>query len=136
MNLTLLVAKAHGGMGMLLLLLAIASFGMAVKAIISATDDRLNRVANKAALLETVIAGLVTITGLIAIITGPWPVSSGWIWAGLLIMVIYSILLKRLTKPARLATTEGAGAARWAGLQLIHIVLIIAVFALMRLKPF
>ncbi len=136
MDLTVLIAKAHGGMGMLLLLLAITSLGMAVKAIISAPNEGNMKIANITGLLETITAGIVTLTGIIAIFTSPWPQSQLWIWIGLVIMVAYSIFLKRLTKPARLATAEGSSASKWAGLQVVHVVLVITAFALMRLKPF
>ncbi len=136
MDLTVLIAKAHGGMGMLLLLLAITSLGMAVKSIISSRSEGFLKVANITGLLETIIAGIVTLTGIVAIFTSPWPISQLWIWIGLIIMVVYSIFLKRLTKPARLAVADGGSASKWAGLQIVHIVLVVVAFALMRLKPF
>lgn len=136
MNLTVIVAKAHGGMGMLLLLLAAVSLAMAVKAIISAPNSGSMKTANITGLLETITAGVVTLTGIIAIFTSTWSLSQLWIWVGLVIMVAYSIFLKRFTKPARLATAEGGSASRWAGLQAVHVVLVIVAYLLMKLKPF
>ena len=132
-----IIAKAHSGMAMLLLPLAIISLAFAIRAMAcSNAKECCMKTANITGLLETITAGLVTITGIAAIFTTAFPLSQMWIWAGLVIMVIYSVFLKRLTKPARLAISEGGSAATWTGLQTVHVLLVLIAFALMKLKPF
>lgn len=136
MNIPFVLAKAHGGIAMLLALLALISLAMALKALVTGSNKGASSLANIAGLVETIVAGLVTLTGLVLIFVSPWPLSQAWIWIGLVLMVLYSVSLKRLTKPARLAVAEGDSAKKWAGFQLIQLMLVIISFALMHLKPF
>ncbi len=131
-----ILMKAHSGLAMLLALLAVASVVCAVLTVVAGTKDGLLKAANGVGLGETIAAGLVTLSGLVIMVFGPWPMSSGWMWIGLLLMVVYSILLKRLTKPARLDVGEDGSAIRWAGLTILHLGIVVIVFYLMKHKSF
>jgi hypothetical protein len=131
-----ILVKAHGGMAMLVFLLAGLSLLVALFATLAKANGGVLKAGNITGLLETICAGIVTLTGIVVTAIGPLPLGQAWIWIGLVIMVIYSILLKRLTKPARLAVADGGGAAKWAGFQLVHVVLLVIGFALMKMKPF
>ena len=132
MNISLIVAKAHGGFALLLFLLAITSLAMALKAAAAGSHQSFEKMAHITGLLETIFAGLVTLSGLIALYTTAWPLNQIWIWVGLFMAIAYSILLKRATKPARL---EG-NTLQWAMMQSIQVILVISAYTLMRLKPF
>ncbi|NRB36921.1 MAG: hypothetical protein HRU20_00470 [Pseudomonadales bacterium] len=136
MNTSLIFAKAHGGIAMLLFLLALISLALAIKTLASGGNQSLNKMAHIAGLVETIMAGLLTLSGIACLFVTPWPLSQIWIWLGLVLVVLYSIFMKRLTKPARLAAAEGEPALKWLGFQSLHLVLLIAGFGLMQAKPF
>lgn len=136
MNIQLILAKAHGGFAMLLALLALISLAFAFKSLAAGSQTGVNKLANIAGLIETIIAGLVTLTGIVLMFVSPWPLSQLWIWIGLVLMVFYSISLKRLTKPARLAAAEGDSSSKWVVFQAVQLALVLVGYALMILKPF
>ena len=135
MNIQLILAKAHGGFAMLLTLLALVSLAFALKSY-ATKQNGVNKPANITALIETIAAGLVTLTGLVLIFVSPWPLSQLWIWIDLVLAVFYSIALKRLTKPARLAAAEGETSCKWLAFQTVQLVIVLVAYALMKLKPF
>lgn len=133
MDLYTILAKGHGGMAMLTLLLALVSLALAVKAVLIKPSAGM-KLENIAGLAETICAGVVTLSGIAVMLLGPWPLTALWLWAGLIIMVIYSILLKRFTKPARMAAVVSA--KPWAGLQAVHVLLLVVGFGIMKSKGF
>jgi hypothetical protein len=137
-----IVSMAHGGAAMLLFSLAIISVVIAiliaVKPAVDNANERLVVKANTVGLLEIIVAGIVLVTGVVAIFFGSWPVSQLWLWMSLVIIVFYSLALVFVTKPARLAVAEGGSAIK-TGLQVVlqigHVLLLIVAYALMLLKP-
>lgn len=135
MNSSLIFAKAHGGIGMLLMLIAFFSLVLALKTVVS-NNNRSAKLAHITGLVETILAGIVLLTGIICVYTGPWPLTQMWMWLGLVIMVAYSIIMKRVTKPARLAADDADAAKKWAMVQTAQLVLLVVGFVLMKAKPF
>ena len=71
-------------------------------------------------------------------LTGSWPLSQLWLWMSLMIIVFYIVALEWITKPARLAVAEGGSEVKsgmQVTLQMAHVLLLFAAFALMELKP-
>ena len=135
MNISLIFAKAHGGMAMLLMVCALLSLVLALKTVFTA-NNRSAKISHISGLVETIMAGIVTLTGVVCLFTGPWPLTQLWMWIGLVIMVAYSIMMARVTKPARLAADDATAAKKWAMMQVLQLILLIVGFALMKLKPF
>lgn len=131
-----ILIKAHSGMAMLLVLLAVCSLLMAMQAAVGRVATGPMKIANITGLMETIIAGVVALSGFVLMFAGPWPWTQLWLLFGLLSVIVYSVLLKRVTKPARLAVAEGEGAGRWFRWQFVHVVILFVVFALMKLKAF
>ena len=133
---------AHGGAAILLLSLAIISVFIAVliavKPAVDPANQALVKKANFVALIEIIAAIIVTLTGMIAMLTGSWPLSQLWLWMSLTIIVFYIGALEWITKPARLAVAEGGSEVK-SGMQvtlkMAHVLLLFAAFALMALKP-
>ncbi len=132
----------HASMAVLLLILAILSVSVAVLTAVKPGTDRANeklvKRANTIGLIENIVAGLVTLSGLIAMFLGPWPLSQLWLWMGLLIMVFYSGMLIFVTKPARMAVAEGGSEIKVGMQVLLHVaslLLLMVGFSLMLLKP-
>ena len=61
-----------------------------------------------------------------------------WLWLSLVIIAFYIVALGWITKPARLAVAEGGSEIK-SGMQVVlqmgHVLLLFAAFALMELKP-
>ena len=133
----------HAGAAILLFLLAILSVStavlIAVKPGVDQANEKLVKKANTIGIIENIVAGIVTLTGVIAMIVGPWSLSQLWLWMSLLIMVFYSLTLFYITKPVRLAPAEG-GSAFKVGMQVllrfIYLLLIAFTSVLMLFKPF
>ena len=132
----------HIGVAILLFLLALLSILVAVLTAVKPGVDRANeglvKIANSIGLIENIVVGLVTLTGLIAMFTGSWSLSQLWLWMSLLIMVFYSVTLVFITKPARLVLAEGGSEIKVGMQVLLHVVyllLLLVSFALMLLKP-
>lgn len=127
----------------LLFLLALISIFISVytaaKPDVDQTNKWLLNIANTIWLIENIVAGIVTLTGLIAMYVGSWSLSQPWLWLSLLIMVFYSLTLFYITKPVRLAPAEG-GSAFKVGMQVllrfIYLLLIAFTSVLMLFKPF
>ena len=142
MSFPITLSTIHAGSAILLLILAHVSVGFAVWIAVKAAADPANikivNMANKVGFIENAVAGILTLSGLIIAIQGPWSMSELWLWMSLLIMVFYMVALVRVTKPARMAVAE-SGSAIKSGMQCIlqigHILLLIVAFALMLLKP-
>lgn len=133
MDVYFILAKAHGGFAMLLALLALLSL---VTALVAVLTKKVLALATPLGLIETISAGLVTLSGLALLVLGPYPLTQIWLWLGLAIAVIYNIVLKRWVKPARLAAMANAGAGKWALGQFVLVALVVAAFGLMKLKAF
>ena len=142
MSFPITLSTVHAGSAILLLILAHVSVGLAVWIAVKAAADPANlkivNMANKVGFVENAVAGILTLSGLIIAIQGPWSLSELWLWMSLLIMVFYMVALVRVTKPARMAVAK-SGSAIKSGMQCIlqigHILLLIVAFALMLLKP-
>lgn len=76
------------------------------------------------------------VTGLLSVFIGSWPFTQLWIWLGLALMVIYSVVQKRVNKPARQAVAEGENANNWVCIQLMQVIILMVGFIIMGLKPF
>ena len=137
-----ILTRVHGGSSILLFALAIisvlVSVLIAVKPAVDPANESLLKKANAIGLIENVVAGIVTLTGLIAVVMGSWTLSQLWLWLSLTIMVFYSLALVFVTKPARLAVPIGGSAVK-TGLQVVlqmgHVLLLLVAFTLMVLKP-
>ena len=137
-----LLNMAHGGAAILLFALAIISVLIAVSIAVKPAVDQANKglvkKANVIGLIEFTVAIIVTLTGLIAMFMGAWPLSQLWLWMSLMIMAFYIAALKWITKPARLAVAEGGSEIKsgmQVTLQMAHVLLLFTAFALMELKP-
>ncbi len=137
-----MLSMVHAGVAILLFSLALLSvlFAVltAVKPGVDQANERLVKKANTIGLIENIVAGIVTLTGVIAMFIGPWPLSQLWLWMSLLIMVFYSVTLVYVTKPARLAVAEGGSEIKTGMQVLLHVaylLLILVAFALMQFKP-
>ena len=111
---------------------------IAVKPSTDPANERLVKKANTIGLIENIVAGIVTLTGLLAMFIGPWPFSQLWLWMSLLIMAFYSVTLVYITKPRRMAVAEGGSEIKTGMQVLLHVgylLLIMVTFALMLLKP-
>jgi hypothetical protein len=138
----LTLSALHSGMGILLFSLAMLSVVIAVLIAVKPAADQahsgLMKKANVVGLIELVVAGILTLTGIIAVFMGPWEWSELWLYMGLMVMVFYCVVLVFVTKPARLAVPKGGSAVK-TGLQVVlqmgHVLLLFVAFALMVLKP-
>ena len=133
---------AHGGAAILLLSLALISILIAVLiAVVPAADpanENLVRRANTAGLIQNIVVGFVTLTGVVAVFMGSWPFSQFWLWSSLVAMAFYSVALQFITKPARMAVAEGGSEGKvglQVALQVAHVLLLMVVFASMLVKP-
>jgi hypothetical protein len=138
----LTLSAFHSGMGILLFSLAIVSVVIAVLIAVKPAADQahaaLMKKANVVGLIELIVAGILTLTGVIAVSMGSWEWSELWLWMSLMIMAFYGVALVFVTKPARLAVPKGGSAVK-TGLQVVlqmgHVLLLFVSFALMVLKP-
>jgi len=142
MNFYYILSMAHSGAAILLLSLALISILIsvliAVKPAADSANEGLVRKANIVGLIEIIVAGIVTLTGIISVFMSAWPWSQLWLWISLVIMVFYMVALETITKPARLAVAEDGSAVKvglQVGLQIGHVLLLLVAFALMRFKP-
>ena len=132
----------HIGASLLLFLLAMISVAFSVLIAVKPAADPANSVllrkANIAGLVESIVAGVVLFSGLIAVFMGPSSLSYPWVWMSLMIMVFYIVALVFVTKPARLVVARHGSAVK-TGMQVIlqigHVLLILVGFSLMLLKP-
>ena len=132
----------HEVAGILLFLFAMISVSMsvliAVKPAADPANERRLKQANTIGLTESVVAGAVALTGIIAMIMGSWPLSELWLWLSLLIMLFYLTALKRVTKPSRQLVAVGGSEIK-SGMQVVlqvgHLLLLLIAYALMLLKP-
>ena len=137
-----MLSMAHGGAALLLFSLAIISVLIAVliavRPAVDQANQRLVKKANTVWLIENIIAGIVTLSGVLAMFLGSWSLSQLWLWMSLLIMVFYSVALVYITKPARQAVAQGGSEVK-TGMQVVlqvaHVLLLLVAFALMLLKP-
>jgi hypothetical protein len=137
-----LISTVHVWSGVLLVVLALLSVSIAVFTAVRPAADRPNstlvRKGNLVGLAESSVAGVLTLTGLAAMIMGPWKITELWLWMSLLIMVFYSVALVRITKRARLEVAEGGSEIK-AGMQVIltigHALLLLVAYFMMLLKP-
>jgi uncharacterized membrane protein len=137
-----IVTMVHSGTALLLFSLALISVSISVLIAVKPAADPANaglvRKANVVGWIEISTAGLVTLSGLIAMYMGGWPLSQLWLWLSLLIMVFYSTVLKRVTKPARLVVAVGGSEVK-SGMQVVlqigHMLLLVVAYMLMLLKP-
>ena len=137
-----LLGKLHGGASLVLFLLAMTSVVIsvliAVKPAADQANDALRRKANFVGLIELIVAVIITVTGGIAVYLGSWSISDLWLWMSLMIMAFYCFALIFVTKPARMAVSDGGSAVK-TGMQVIlhigHVLLIFVAYALMLLKP-
>jgi hypothetical protein len=142
MSCYLTLSAIHSGMGILLFSLAIVSVVISVLIAVKPAADQahagLMKKANVVGLIEFVVAGILALTGVIAVFMGTWEWSELWLWMGLMIMVFYCTALVFVTKPARMAVPKGGSAVK-TGLQVVlqmgHVLLLFVAFALMVLKP-
>jgi len=142
MSFPITLSTVHAGSAILLLFLAHVSVGMAVWIAVKAAADPANvkivNMANKVGFVENAVAGILTLSGLIIAIQGPWSLSEMWLWMSLVIMVFYMVALVRVTKPARMAVAK-SGSEIKSGMQCIlqigHVLLLIVAFMLMLIKP-
>jgi len=132
----------HVGASLLLFLLAMVSVVLSVLIAVKPAADPANSVllrkANIAGLVESIVAGIVLLTGLIAVYMGSSSLSDPWVWMSLMVMVFYILALVFVTKPARLVVAQHGSAVK-TGMQVIlqigHVLLILVAFSLMLLKP-
>ena len=136
------MSMVHIGASLLLFLLAMISVAFSVLIAVKPAADPANSVllrkANIAGLVESIVAGVVLFSGLIAVFMGPSSLSYPWVWMSLMIMVFYIVALVFVTKPARLVVARHGSAVK-TGMQVIlqigHVLLILVGFSLMLLKP-
>jgi uncharacterized membrane protein len=137
-----ILSMSHGAAAILLLSFATISILIAVLIAVKPAVDQANkglvRKANFVGLIEIIVAVIVALTGMIAMYMGSWSLSESWLWMSLMIMVFYIAALEWVTKPARLAVAEGGSEVK-SGMQVVlqmgHVLLLFAAFALMELKP-
>lgn len=142
MGLHPVLSMTHTGASILLVLLALISLIMsvllAVKPAADHANEALTKQANTVGLLESIVVGIVTVTGIIAVYSGSWSFSQLWLWMGLLIAALYLFALIFMTKPARLVMAKGGSEIKvgmQVALQIGHVLLLIVAFSLMVLKP-
>ena len=110
----------------------------AVKPGADKANARLVKLGNAIGLIENIVAAIVTLTGLIAVYMGSWPLSALWVWMSLLIMVFYSTTAVAITKPARQAVAVGSSAIKVGMQVLLHVgyfLLLLVGFVLAWFKP-
>lgn len=142
MNFDRIFSLTHGGAGILLFLLAIVSVIFAVLIAVKPGADQANsRLLNRANFvtsIEIIVAVVLTLTGLISMAMGAWSLSQLWLWLSLVIMAFYIVALVWITKPARQSVADGGSEIK-SGMQVVlqmgHVLLLFASFALMELKP-
>jgi hypothetical protein len=132
----------HSGAAILLFFLALGSIAIAVLIAVRPAADPANedlvKKANAAGLIQNIVVGIVTLTGVIAAFIGSWSFSEFWLWSSLVVMAFYSAALQFFTKPARMAVAEGGSEGKVGlqiALQVAHVLLLIVVFASMMVKP-
>jgi hypothetical protein len=111
---------------------------IAVKPAADAANEGLLRKANAAGLIQILVVGFVTLTGVVAVFMRSWPFSEFWLWSSLVTVAFYIAALQFITKPARMAVAEGGSEGKvglQVGLQVAHVLLLLVVFASMLVKP-
>ena len=91
-----------------------------------------------AGVMQNIVVGIVTLTGVIAVFMGPWSFSEFWLWSSLAVMAFYSAALQFITKPKRMVVAEGGSEGKvglQVALQMVHVLLLLVVFASMIVKP-
>ena len=134
--------RAHIVSGMLLFALALTSVSLAVMIAVKPAEDPANLKlltrANFVGWIEISTAGIASLTGIIAMFLGSWPLTEMWLWLSLVIMLFYMSALKRVTKPSRQVVAVGGSQIK-SGMQVVmhvcHMLLIIVAWSLMLLKP-
>ncbi len=142
MSFSPVLSIVHSGTAILLFSLAILSVILAVLIAVKPAADRANegllRKAITVGLVESIVAVIVTLTGVVSVFMGPWSFSQLWLWMSLMTMVFYSAALFFMTNPARLVVAKGGSALKCGmqvALQIGHVLLLIVAYALMLLKP-
>jgi len=136
------LSMAHTVTALLLLGLALISVSIAVLIAVRPAADAANedlvKKANTAGLTQNIVVGIVTLTGVIAVFMGPWSFSEFWLWSSLAVMAFYSAALQFITKPKRMVVAEGGSEGKvglQVALQMVHVLLLLVVFASMIVKP-
>jgi len=137
-----IITLSHTGTSILLLTLALTSVLLAVMIAVKPAADPANAKllsrANSVGLIETITAGFVALTGIIAMFMADWPLTELWLWLSLLIMVFYLTMLKRVTKPKRQVVSVGGSEIK-SGMQVVlhigHFLLLLVAYSMMLLKP-
>ena len=133
---------AHSSAGVLLFLLALVSVLISVLIAVKPAADHANEElvskANTVGRVQQVFVGIVTLTGVIAALMGPWTFSQFWLWSSLAVMAFYVVALEFVTKPARIAVADGGSEGKvglQVGLQVAHVLLLMVAIASMVVKP-
>ena len=142
MDLYTILTMVHIGAAILLLSLSTISTSISVLIAVKPAVDHANMgllgKANTVGRLENIVAGLVLLTGLIAVFTGSWKFSEPWVWGSLMLIVFYSLALTFITKPARQAVAKGGSEVK-TGLQVVlevgHMLLLLVAFSMMLFRP-
>ena len=78
--------------------------------------------------------GIIGLAGVAMVPLSGWPLSTWWLWAGVVAVVASSVALARGVKPAQVALRDGDDSARtrWFVFALGHWALIIGIFGVMQ----
>ena len=131
------LSHSHSGLAYLLLLSTLISLLLAVLLRITASTKCLS-IAKITRVIETALTGLIALSGIAALLVGPWSLASIWPWLALVLVFVQSKIAVSKVKPLQLGFSEANASAAnslmaYAAIQCL---LVVGIIGLMHVKPF
>ena len=84
--------------------------------------------------LEVALGGLLFVVGLVQWVATPWPVTTWWLWAGVIAVAGQGMIVARGIKPQLIALKDGDRSKKWwwASWACIHWLWIASIFGIMQ----
>ncbi|PCJ46242.1 MAG: hypothetical protein COA99_03200 [Moraxellaceae bacterium] len=132
-----MLSHSHSGLAYLLFLFALVSLLLAVLLKFSPSPRWLS-IAKVTRVVETALMGLIALSGLAALFMGNWPLVSLWPWLALVVVFIHGKVGVKRIKPLQLNfdDSDAQGKSQLVMFALVQCLLVVAVIALMHIKPF
>ncbi len=123
--------RAHQGLGWLLLASTALSVVVAIAGAASGTKKAVPVAKGLARGVEGITGGLVFVLGL-GLWLGRYPLTSTFLWIGVVAVIVQQVLITRAIKPNLIAMAAGIGSKKlWVGLAIAHNLLIFLGFIAM-----
>ena len=126
---------AHSGMAYLLMMSTTISLILAIiNAAVGSKPSLVRAGTMLGRKVEPALMGLIGLIGIGAWITSGLPITTAYLWIGVLAVIFQGALIGMVLKPTLIALTLGNSSARWrwVGVALVHSLLIGAMVGLMQ----